>query len=149
MAATVRKGQGRTMTMEKKIDSYSARIGVIGMGYVGLPLAMMHAEQGFAVTGIDANPDKVRSLRQGTSYVSDIESRQVKEALASGRLVATTDVAALKTLDVIFICVPTPFTATKDPDISYIIKATEAIRDHLRKGQLSRVVPALRQHPGL
>ncbi len=136
MATTVRKNQAQPMTLAKKIDSCSARIGVIGMGYVGLPLAMMHAEKGFAVTGIDANPDKVRSLRQGRSYVSDVESRHVKEAVASGRLTATMDNAVLETLDVIFICVPTPFTATKDPDISYIIVAAEAIRDHLRGGQL-------------
>jgi UDP-N-acetyl-D-glucosamine dehydrogenase len=124
------------MTLRQKINNRSAMVGVVGLGYVGLPLAVAYASKGFPVTGIDVNREKVNFIGRGRSYISDVSDRKLKAVVTKGRLKATTDFDVIRDLDVILICVPTPFTATKDPDISYIIAASKAIGKRLRKGQL-------------
>jgi UDP-N-acetyl-D-glucosamine dehydrogenase len=129
-----------------EIDQKKAVIGVIGLGYVGLPLAMEFTKAGFSVVGIDVDPAKVASLSKGRSYVQDVPDRDVKAALKAGRLTATTDFAALRRVDAVSICVPTPLRKTKDPDISYIAAATEQVAKYLPKGQL--VVLESTTYPG-
>jgi len=124
------------MKLEEKIRSKSCKIGVIGLGYVGLPLAVEFAEQGLAVLGIDVTEQKVKDVRSGKSYISDVPDDILTPLVQKGRLIATTDYGVLNECDVVNICVPTPFTANKDPDISYIIVASEAILKSLHEGQL-------------
>ena len=111
----------------QKINSRQAVIGIVGMGYVGLPLAVAFAQEGFTIIGIDVNAEKVAMLNQGHSYVEDVPDNVLEPLAANGRLRATTDYAELAHVDAISICVPTPLRKTKDPDISYIIDAAENI----------------------
>lgn len=111
----------------QKIASREAVVGVVGMGYVGLPLAIALTRGGFDVIGIDVDPLKVEALNAGESYVEDISSEQIRPLVDAGRLRASTDYAELVDVDAISICVPTPLRKTKDPDISYIIDAAENI----------------------
>ncbi len=122
--------------VREKIASRSLRVGVIGLGYVGLPLATTFAEAGFHVTGIDIDQQKVDLANQGESYISDIASSTLQSLVAAGRLTCTTDFSALKDIDAISICVPTPLRKTRDPDISYIIAATRQVQIYLHSGQL-------------
>lgn len=124
------------MSLVEKIHKKRARPGIIGLGYVGLPLAVEFARSGFSVTGIDVDPDKVISLDKGISYIPDVESEVLGELVVKKRLKATADFGVLKEVDTINICVPTPLRKTREPDISYIISATEEIAKHLHKGQL-------------
>jgi UDP-N-acetyl-D-glucosamine dehydrogenase len=118
------------------IESRDARIGVIGLGYVGLPLALEFAKAGYRVAGFDLDAAKVRTLTEGGSYIGDVPAADVQQQLAAGRLTASTDFAALSAADVIHVCVPTPLTKTKDPDVSFIVRAVEEVRKRLRSGQL-------------
>jgi UDP-N-acetyl-D-glucosamine dehydrogenase len=118
------------------IDSRDARIGVIGLGYVGLPLAIELGTEGFRVTGFDVDRSKIRAIAEGHSYIGDVDSREVAELSKAGRLDATDDFTKLAEMDVINICVPTPLRKTRDPDVSFIASAVAEIRKHLRKGQL-------------
>lgn len=111
----------------RKIEAREAVVGIVGMGYVGLPLAVSLAEEGFAVVGVDVDAGKVDALNAGDSYVEDVPSSVLRRLVAEGRLRATTDYADLAMVDTISICVPTPLRKTKDPDISFIIDATENI----------------------
>ena len=111
----------------QKIRSRTARTGVIGLGYVGLPLAVELAKAGFHATGIDVDARKVDSINAGRSYIPDVASADVQALHAKGLLDATTDFAIVKELDTINICVPTPLRKTKDPDMSYIVSAVEGI----------------------
>ncbi|MBW2496212.1 MAG: nucleotide sugar dehydrogenase [Deltaproteobacteria bacterium] len=122
--------------LRDRIDSREATIGVIGLGYVGLPLAVELAQAGFRVTGFDLDAAKVRALRDGHSYIGDVESSEVAALVGKDRFSATTDFDELAAMDVINICVPTPLRKTRDPDVSYIAAAVEEIRKHLREGQL-------------
>ncbi|HUP27716.1 MAG TPA: nucleotide sugar dehydrogenase [Chloroflexia bacterium] len=122
--------------LAKKIKDCSARVGVIGLGYVGLPLAVEFVRAGFDVTAIDLDPKKVEAIAKGQSYIKDVESRQIRSAVEQGKLHATTDYSALREVDTISICVPTPLRKTKDPDISYIVSATESIAANFQRGQL-------------
>jgi UDP-N-acetyl-D-glucosamine dehydrogenase len=119
-----------------KIDAREARIGVIGLGYVGLPLATELGAAGFSVIGFDVDTNKVRTISEGRSYIGDVESAEVARLVDSGRLEATTDFDKLATVDVINICVPTPLRKTRDPDVSFIASAVMEIRKHLHEGQL-------------
>jgi UDP-N-acetyl-D-glucosamine dehydrogenase len=120
----------------QKISTRSLHVAVIGLGYVGLPLATTFAEAGFEVTGIDVDPQKVDSANRGESYISDISSSTLQALITTQRLHFTTEYTVLDTVDAISICVPTPLSKTRDPDISYIISATQQVRDHLHSGQL-------------
>jgi UDP-N-acetyl-D-glucosamine dehydrogenase len=109
---------------------------VVGMGYVGLPLGMAFAEAGFPVTGLDVDTRKVDSIGKGESYIKHIPSAPLAELTSKGKLKATTDFAKARELDCIIICVPTPLTASREPDMSYIIKTGEALSPYVRPGQL-------------
>ena len=122
--------------LTRKIADKSARIGVIGLGYVGLPLAVEFVRAGFDVTAIDLDQRKVEAINQCRSYIKDVPGEAVRSAVESSKLHATTDYRALREVDTISICVPTPLRKTKDPDISYIVSATESIADNFRPGQL-------------
>ncbi len=130
----------------QKIRSASLRAGVVGLGYVGLPLAVEFAAKGYRVTGIDKDVDKVRQINGGRSYIPDVKTRVVKELVQSGRLDATDDFSAVKKMDTVNICVPTPLRKTRDPDVSYIVDAVEEIARHLHPGQL--VVLESTTYPG-
>ncbi len=122
--------------LRRRIDSREARIGVIGLGYVGLPLALELANAGFRVTGFDIDGAKIRSLAQGRSYIGDVDSAAVAKMIEAKRFSATNDFDQLGEMDVINICVPTPLRKTRDPDVSFIASAVDEIRKHLRAGQL-------------
>ena len=122
--------------LRAKIDAREARIGVIGLGYVGLPLAVELGEAGFRVIGFDVDASKVRTLGEGRSYIGDVPSEDLRTQIDGGRFEATTDFTKLADVDVINICVPTPLNKTRDPDVSYIASAVEEIRKHLHEGQL-------------
>jgi UDP-N-acetyl-D-glucosamine dehydrogenase len=119
-----------------KIQSRTARAGVVGLGYVGLPLAVELARAGFRTTGIDLDERKVRAIGEGRSYIPDVATSDVRDLHGTGRLDATTDFAVVGELDTVNICVPTPLRKTKDPDMSYIVSAVEAIAKHLHPGML-------------
>jgi UDP-N-acetyl-D-glucosamine dehydrogenase len=123
-------------TLLKKIESRTARTGVVGLGYVGLPLAVELARSGFHATGIDLDDRKIKAISEGRSYIPDVTTADVAAFTKSGKLDATTDFAIVKELDTINICVPTPLRKTKDPDMSYIVSAVEAIAKHLHAGML-------------
>ena len=122
--------------LRHKIIEKRARVGVVGLGYVGLPLAVEFARAGFSVTGIDISEEKVGRVNAGDSYVGDIPSETLGPLVASGRLRATTDFAAVLELDTINICVPTPLRKTKDPDMSFIVSSCQEIAKHFHAGQL-------------
>ena len=134
------------MTLTARIASGTARIGVIGLGYVGLVEAMEFARAGFTVTGFDIDEERVRKVQAGTSYLGDVSDADLTREVASGRLHATRDTAEMAEMDAIMICVPTPLSKTKAPDLSYIVSAVDAIRQHLRAGQL--VVLESTTYPG-
>jgi UDP-N-acetyl-D-glucosamine dehydrogenase len=119
-----------------RIESRRARVGVVGLGYVGLPLAVELAHAGFVTTGIDLDPKKTQAVNNGISYIPDVDSVKVAELTKGGRLSATTDFSVVDELDTINICVPTPLRKTKDPDLSYIVSAVEQIAAHLHPGML-------------
>ncbi|MGE3537033.1 MAG: nucleotide sugar dehydrogenase [Candidatus Tectimicrobiota bacterium] len=123
-------------TFRDKVAARSAHVSVIGLGYVGLPLALGFAQAGYHVTGIDTDPQKVAGLQMGSSHVQDVDSTDLQQVVQNGHFRATTDFAVLREVDSVSICVPTPLSKTKDPDISYIVSVTEAIREHLHRGQL-------------
>ena len=122
--------------LENLIAQKRAHIGVIGLGYVGLPLIVEFARRGFAGTGFEVDERKTAEINAGRSYIPDVPSEHVAECVADDKLQATTDFSHLKSCDVIIICVPTPLRKTKDPDMSYILAAAEKIGENLRRGQL-------------
>ncbi len=124
------------MDLIDKIRSGEARAGVVGLGYVGLPLAVEFASSGLHVTGIDVQPEKIRAIGEGRSYILDVPSERVADLVGRGLLRATTDFAAIADLDTINVCVPTPLRKTREPDLSYIITAIESMLPHMRAGQL-------------
>jgi len=124
------------MNLEHKIEQEEVSICVIGLGYVGLPLAVEFARLGFSVTGLDVDEERVKAINRGQSYIQDVDEAEVTEAVEGGYLSATTDYEVLREIDVIFICVPTPFTKTKTPDLSYVVAAAEEIMQRLKPGQL-------------
>src|SRR5580765_1424149 len=116
------------------IRDKKAHVGVIGLGYVGLPLAVEFARAGFDVTGFDVDSSKVSEINAGRSYIPDVAQKDLADAVAAKRLRATTDMAELAQMDVADICVPTPLRKTKDPDLSYVVKALEHAAASLKKG---------------
>ncbi len=122
--------------LQRKIEKKQARVGVVGLGYVGLPLAVAFAKAGFIVTGIDRSKKKVTTINAGKSDVGDVPSSAIAALVAARKMSATSGYAAIEKLDVIIICVPTPLSKTKDPDVSYILTAVKGIKKYLHFGQL-------------
>lgn len=133
-------------TLIKKLKDKTARVGILGLGYVGLPLAVVFAEAGFRVTGIEPDSRKVDSLSRGISYIPDVKTETVERLVKSGRLTATTDFSALKDMDAVSICVPTPLRQTGDPDMSFIISAADELAKYMHKGMV--VVLESTTYPG-
>jgi UDP-N-acetyl-D-glucosamine dehydrogenase len=136
----------RLEDLRERIAAREARIGVIGLGYVGLPLAVEFAKAGFPVVGFDVDARKVEKLAAGESYIEDVPSAEVTAAQAAGRLRATADFGELSRCDVINVCVPTPLTKTRDPDVSHMARALDDIRKRVRSGQL--IVLGSTTYPG-
>ena len=118
------------------IRTRTAAVGVIGLGYVGLPLVRLFLKAGFPVTGFDADPVKVRKLKAGQSYIKHIDAEEIAAMVRPGRFQPTDDMSLLNRVTVVVICVPTPLTPHREPDMSYVIATTEQVRDRLRPGQL-------------
>ncbi len=136
-------------TLLHKITTRQARVAIIGLGYVGLPLAVAFAKSGFQVVGIDVDASKVDAIRRGDSYISDIPSEELQQwtaAESGGRLSATTDYAVLADVDAAIICVPTPLNKTRDPDVRFLISAGESVARYLHPGML--VVLESTTYPG-
>jgi len=123
-------------TLGEKIRAHQARVGVIGLGYVGLPLAVEFAKAGLATIAFDVDVAKVDQIGRGESYIGDVPSAEVNTVTKNGILRATTDFSELATVDTIDICVPTPLRKTRDPDLSYVVSAVDEIAQRLRPGQL-------------
>jgi len=122
--------------LAQAIETCTARIGVFGMGYVGLPLALTFAEGGFRATGFDIDATKVDAILSGRSYIEHIDDARVAKQVAAGKLDATRDLERLGEMDAILICVPTPLTPQREPEMRYVVETTEAIATHLRPAQL-------------
>jgi len=122
--------------LKEKIENKTARFGVVGLGYVGLPLAVEFAKVGLKVTGFEVDPGKVEELTAGRSYIGDVPTEELAPLVEQGLFNATTDFDELAEMDVISICVPTPLSKTRDPDMTYVVRATQDVARRLRKGQL-------------
>ncbi len=137
------EGAARTTTLTgsarqvwDKLENKTATIGVVGLGYVGLPLAVEHAKKGFQTVGIDLNQERVLRLNEGHNYIQDVDNEDLTDVVERGLFTAVDDFSTSADIDVFYICVPTPVTAHKDPDVSYIRSAAEEIAKRLRPGQL-------------
>ena len=137
---------GHSQRLRQVLEQRAARVGVIGLGYVGLPLAVAFGKAGFSVLGVEVDRERVARLKAGESPVEDVGSDELATLVASGRLSMTTDAGALKDADAIIICVPTPLGKSREPDISYIVAAADAVAAILRPGQL--VVLESTTYPG-
>jgi UDP-N-acetyl-D-glucosamine dehydrogenase len=133
-------------TLMEDLRTKKAQIGILGLGYVGLPLAVVFAEAGFHVTGIDPDARKAASIQKGVSYIPDVKTAALEKLVKSGYLTATTDFSALKEMDAVSICVPTPLRQTGDPDMSFILSATEELAKYMHKGMV--VVLESTTYPG-
>jgi UDP-N-acetyl-D-glucosamine dehydrogenase len=133
-------------TLPARIERREARVAVVGVGYVGLPLAVEIARAGFAVTAVDLDAEKVGEIRAGRSYIPDVPTEAVRDLVEKSLLAATTDFAVLGEMDVISVCVPTPLNKTKDPDVSHVVQVAQALRRTLRRGQV--VVLESTTYPG-
>jgi UDP-N-acetyl-D-glucosamine dehydrogenase len=120
----------------EKINSHNAKLGVIGQGYVGLPLSCQLAKQGFNVTGFEVDESKVKMINNGKSYIGDVSSDDLKELVRANKISADSNFKNFSKMDVLIICVPTPLRKSKDPDVSYILEAAKNVRKTLKKGQL-------------
>jgi UDP-N-acetyl-D-glucosamine dehydrogenase len=136
----------RSLKLEQKLHNKSATIGIVGLGYVGLPLAVAFAEAGFKVLGFDIQQKRVDAINQSKSYIADVASEQLKAVVSNNLLQATTEQGKLRETDAICICVPTPLSKAKDPDLSHVIHESREISKHLQPGQL--VVLESTTYPG-
>ncbi len=132
--------------LEKKILNRKANIGIIGLGYVGLPLCITFAKNGFKVYGIDIDKERVKKLGRGVSHILDVPSSDIREEISKRRFAVTNNMSQIRSLDAVIICVPTPLYKTKEPDVSYIVAAVENIKKYMKKGQL--VVLESTTYPG-
>jgi len=130
----------------QKLKDKSARVAILGLGYVGLPLAMVFSEAGFTVNGIDPDERKIDLLNKGISYIPDVATETVAKLVRAGKFKATTDFSVLKEMDAVSVCVPTPLRKTGDPDMSFIISATDELARHMHKGMV--VVLESSTYPG-
>jgi len=119
-----------------KIKSHDARIGIIGLGYVGLPLVIRFGEEGFNVTGLDIDNDKIDKLNKGQRYINHIPSEKIKKLISSKKFHANSDFSKLKNIDCIIICVPTPLNGKKEPDMSFIEATSDEIAKYIHPGQI-------------
>lgn len=124
------------MSVQQKIADRTAEVAVIGLGYVGLPLAVRIAEVGLRVRGVDINEQRVALINDGISDIGDVSSEALAVTVDAGKLTAHTDFSVIQHADAVIICVPTPLNKTRDPDISFIVRATEQIAEHMKAGQL-------------
>ena len=124
------------MSLLEKIKDHSAKVGVIGLGYVGLPLAVLQARTGYRVFGVDEAAGKVKRVNRGENYISDVDDAELRHMVSEGRLSATTDFGVLRECDVVLICVPTPLTRNKEPDISAIVKVTRELASYAHPDML-------------
>jgi UDP-N-acetyl-D-glucosamine dehydrogenase len=146
MAVVPKTLMDESKSLESKLLSRQARIAIIGLGYVGLPLAVSLAEASFNITGIDLNDTKVKSVKVGHSYISDIDNSRLSKVTGDERLAATSDFKILDSMDVVIICVPTPITQSKTPDLSYVVNATMEVAKYIHAGQL--IILESTTHPG-
>jgi UDP-N-acetyl-D-glucosamine dehydrogenase len=135
-----------TMSLLQKIEERSATVGVIGLGYVGLPLIIQFVKAGFTSFGFDVDPEKIRHLKEGKSYIKHIPTEAIRTLKSNGGFHATSDFSLLKKIDCIIICVPTPLNHNREPDLSFVLNSTRMIAKHLRKNQL--VVLESTTYPG-
>ncbi len=124
------------MNLIEKIDTRSAKVGIIGLGYVGLPLAMEFVKAGYKVTGIDIDENKINSINNGENYINDVHDKNLKNAVKKGLLKGTNDFSVVKNFDTISICVPTPLNKEKNPDISYIVSVMDKIKGYLHPNMI-------------
>jgi len=136
----------RLEDLRERLERREAVIGVVGLGYVGLPLALEFAKNGYPVVGFDVDPKKVEALNEGRSYIEDVDADTVARVVSEGKLAASSDFSELSRCDVVNVCVPTPLTKARDPDVSHLAQALEDIRKRLRAGQL--VVLGSTTYPG-
>jgi len=130
----------------KRIEGRTARVGIIGLGYVGLPLAVEFGDEGFSVIGFDISEPKISLINSGKSDIDDVPDARVANLVKAGKLVATSDPKLLKQVDTVSICVPTPLSKTKDPDVSYILAAVEWVKDYIHKDM--RIILESTTYPG-
>jgi len=140
------RASGAAEKLLRKIENRTAHLGVIGLGYVGLPLAVEFAQAGFEVTGIDVDERRVRELERGRSYIQDVPTADVRTLVRSGHLKATVDFSVLRRVDAVNVCVPTPLSKQRDPDVSYIVAASQQVARYLHPGML--VVLESTTYPG-
>jgi UDP-N-acetyl-D-glucosamine dehydrogenase len=126
----------RADELRRKIESRAAGVGVIGLGYVGLPMTLTMAEKGYSVLGFDIDPAKIESLNQGRNYIQHLDGRRLTAAIGSGKFRATADFLRLREPDVLLICVPTPLTPQREPEMSFVVETARQLRASLRPGQL-------------
>jgi UDP-N-acetyl-D-glucosamine dehydrogenase len=122
--------------LREAIRSREARLAIIGLGYVGLPLATAFAQEGFSVCGIDLDPERANRIMSGSSYIEDLEDATLRQVIETGRFRATTDVTTLRDADVVILCVPTPYTKAKQPDLTYVVRAGQDLQRQLHPGML-------------
>ena len=134
------------MTLEGRLKDKSAVVGIVGLGYVGLPLAVAFAKAGFGVTGFDMQSERVHQINRGKSYIIDVDSKSLSTLVKNGQLYATSSYDDIKEADAILICVPTPLTKTKEPDLSYVVSVAENLSKILKAEQL--VVLESTTYPG-
>jgi len=124
------------MDLLERLRARTAVVSVIGLGYVGLPLAVEFAQAGFDVVGIDTNEKRVKDINKGRSYIRDVPSEELASLVEIGRLTADTAYGVLRGIDAVMICVPTPLNKIRDPDVSYVVAAAEGIARHVRREML-------------
>jgi UDP-N-acetyl-D-glucosamine dehydrogenase len=124
------------MAVLDKIKNHAAVVGVVGLGYVGLPLAVLQAKTGYRVIGVDEVAEKVQRVNRGENYISDVDSAELKQAVTAGRLSATSDFGALRGCDIVLICVPTPLTRNKEPDITAVVSVTRQLAKYVHPDML-------------
>ena len=128
--------RGEDFVLKQKIQNKTAKIGVVGVGYVGLPLVLEFASKGFQTYALDIDSEKIKSLKKGKSYIHYIPHQRIKDLLVKGKLIPSSDFSEQRTIDCVIICVPTPLTETKEPDLSFVVRTTETIAHYLHKEQL-------------